>query len=428
MKFWRRIVAYFSMFCMTLLATLIVGGTCLVIWYVYQTDRGGRDISHDVAMETNEIQESLVPMSDGETLLDGGATEQDTIEQETVEDLVLDEETMKKNRIHQIETKGDTGISLLFAGDMLFDDSYAVMGTYQNRGNVLENGFSEDLIREMRDADICMINNEFPYSRRGTPIPGKAYTFRAEPTTVSILQDLGVDIVSLANNHASDYGTESLIDTVFTLQNAGIAYVGAGLNYEDASHPVYYMANGIKIAFVSATQIEQTDNPDTKGATETSPGVHRAWNDDRVFDVIREAKANSDFVVFYVHWGTESTTELSWGQTNYVGKYVEAGADLIIGDHPHVLQKIDIVDGVPVIYSIGNFWFNSKGRDTCYIRCVVDQDGLQSFQFVPCAERDCMTIMLAGEEKERVIRYEQSISPEVVLDQEGFLQLHSQSE
>ena len=116
-----------------------------------------------------------------------------------------------------------------------------------------------------------MVNNEFPYTDRGTPTPGKKFTFRAKPEYASYLTDMGTDVVSLANNHAYDYGEVSLTDSIDTLNRIGMPFVGAGRNLEEAVKPVYFIANDKRIAFISATQIERTDNPDTKEATLDSP-------------------------------------------------------------------------------------------------------------------------------------------------------------
>ena len=86
----------------------------------------------------------------------------------------------------------------------------------------------------MRSADIMMANNEFPYSDRGTPTPDKTFTFRADPADVHIMKDMGVDIVGIANNHAYDYGPDALIDTIDTLNDAQLPFVGAGKNIEEA--------------------------------------------------------------------------------------------------------------------------------------------------------------------------------------------------
>ena len=197
--------------------------------------------------------------------------------------------------------------------------------------------------------------------------------------------------------------------------------MGAGRNLEEAMKPVYFIAGDIKIAIVSATQIERLDNPDTKAATETTAGVFRCLNSDKLLEVVAEAGENSDFVIVYIHWGTENTAEPDWLQLQQAPEIVKAGADLIIGDHPHCLQPIQYVDGVPVIYSLGNFWFNSKQVDTCLVKAVVREEGLVSLQFLPALQKDCTTSLLYGGEKERVLSYMRSISPGIIIDEDGYI-------
>ncbi len=336
-------------------------------------------------------------------------------------DVLGDFSYMKENNIYAKETAKENEVTVAFAGDILFDPNYSVMASLLQRTDGIYDSISGDLIEEMQSADIMMVNNEFPYSGRGNPTEGKQFTFRARPESASILEDLGVDIVSLANNHAYDYGEEAFLDTLDILTGIGMPYVGAGRDLEEASKPVYFIAGEMKIAIVSATQIERLENPDTKGATETSPGVFRCLNPDKLLTAIREAKENSDFVIVYIHWGTENTAELDWLQLDQAPKIVEAGADLVIGDHSHCLQPIQYVNGVPVVYSLGNFWFNSRELDTCLVKAVIDENGLKSLQFVPALQKGCATSMLHGEEKTRVLDYMRSISPEVAIDEEGII-------
>lgn len=336
-------------------------------------------------------------------------------------DQLNDVEYMLENNIYAKDANDPEQITLTFAGDILFDDSYAVMGTMLQNGGNIANAISQEVITEMKSADIMMINNEFPYSSRGTATAGKQFTFRAKPSTVSYLDDLGVDIVSLANNHAYDYGEEAFLDTMTTLEEAGILYVGAGRNLKEARRPVYYIINNMKIAIVAATQIEKSDYPDTKGATDSSAGVFRCWNGDNLISTIQEARENSDFVIAYLHWGTENSSAIDWAQEKQAPEVVAAGADLIIGDHPHCLQKIEAVNGVPVIYSLGNFWFNSKTVDTGMVKITLDQDGLQSCQFLPCLQSGSKTTLLHDAEKERVLNEMRTLSPGVQIDSDGYV-------
>lgn len=335
--------------------------------------------------------------------------------------LLEDDELCREQNIFFKESASSDEVTIAFAGDILFDDNYAVMATTLQRGQGIAGSISGDLLKEMRSADIFMVNNEFTYTERGEPLPGKTFTFRAKPEYASWLFDMGADIVSLANNHVYDYGEVSLLDTLDTLDGIGMPHVGAGRNLKQAIQPVYFIINDIKIAFLSATQIERMDNPNTRGATENSPGVFRCRYVENLLQAVGEAEKNSDFVIVYIHWGTESTDELDWAQKEQAPKIAEAGADLIIGDHPHVLQPVGYCGDVPVVYSLGNFLFNSKAMDTCLVKAVLDENGLKRLQFVPARQENCSVTMNYGAEKERVLSYMRSISPEVNIDEEGFI-------
>ena len=343
-------------------------------------------------------------------------------EKEQSQDEILLQEALEQNQeVYLAECESQDTVTLLFAGDILMDDHYAVMSTFHNRGNDINQAFDQGLLEQMRNADIFMINNEFTFTSRGTPTVNKKFTFRANPGNVSMYEEMGVDIVSVANNHIYDYGEISLLDTLDTLEQAEIPYVGAGRNLQEAMTPVYYIANGMKIAFDSATQIERNSVPDTKEATQDSAGVLRCMNPDNLLLVIEEAKKNSDYVILYIHWGTESQEAIDWLQEQQAPIYAQAGVDLIIGDHPHCLQKMDSVEGVPVIYSLGNFWFNSRTQNSCVVKVALRAGEMESFQFIPCRQSDCRTALLTGQEKTEVLDYMRTISPNVTIDEEGYV-------
>ena len=343
-------------------------------------------------------------------------------EKEQSQDEMLLQEALEQNQeVYLAECESQDTVTLLFAGDILMDDHYAVMSTYHNRGNDINQAFDQGLLEQMRNADIFMINNEFTFTGRGTPTVNKKFTFRANPGNVSMYEEMGVDIVSVANNHIYDYGEVSLLDTLDTLEQAEIPYVGAGRNLQEAMTPVYYIANGMKIAFVSATQIERNGTPDTKEATQDSAGVLRCMNPDNLLLTIEEAKKNSDYVILYIHWGPESQEAIDWLQEQQAPIYAQAGVDLIIGDHPHCLQKMDSVEGVPVIYSLGNFWFNSRTQNSCVVKVALRAGEMESFQFIPCRQSDCRTVLLTGQEKTEVLDYMRTISPNVTIDEEGYV-------
>lgn len=402
---------------MALLATLFAGGAVLGVFLLLRADDGHRaeEATFSARVEAEDIPAISADAQDG-----NGAEETDPQEAEDGfdEDGCIRDENGRILEKRQ-ETESDEA-TLLFAGDVLFDDGYAVMGAMRGRGGI-KACFSQETIREMEAADIFMLNNEFTYTDRGEPTPGKQYTFRSKPENAEMLHELGADIVSLANNHSSDYGEISLLDTLETLEGINMPYVGAGRSLEEASRTIYFQAGNQRIAYLSATQIERMDAPPTKGATEDSPGVFRCFTETTIFDRVAEASADSDFVVVYIHWGTEKAEQPDWSQPDLAKSLAEAGADLIIGDHPHVLQPLANVSGTPVAYSVGNYWFNSSTRDSCLIKVTVKDGEMQSFQFLPARQSNCYTEILSGTEKEALLNYMRGISPGVTIDGEGYV-------
>lgn len=414
-----------------LLAVVLLGGCSSVASGTVRTT-AAVEVSQETktaepAENSDTTQESVDSKTGGEkphVVLQQNETESSEAETGSADpyaDLLKDPEVMAANKIY-VKATAETGKTrIVFAGDILFDSHYAIMASLLKRGQGIEGGISADLLSIMRSADIFMVNNEFPYTTGGAPTAGKKFTFRADPKYASWLFDMGADLVSLANNHAYDYGEVSLTDTLDTLEAIGMPYVGAGRNLDEAVKPVSFIANGRKITFVSATQIERTLPPDTKGATETTPGVFRCLEINKLLEVISAAKADSDFVIVYIHWGTEGTDKLDHWQQEQAPQIAAAGADLIIGNHPHVLQPIGYQGDVPVVYSLGNYLFNSKTLDSCLVEAVIGDEGLESLRFIPAKQSNCRVAKAEGAEKERIINYMRSISPEAVIDDEGYI-------
>lgn len=295
--------------------------------------------------------------------------------------------------------------TLAFTGDINFSEGYVTTRHLDRCENGIYDCFSQDLLERMNGVDIMMVNNEFAYSTRGEPLPGKAYTFRAHPSRVELLDAFGTDIANLANNHVYDFGPEALLDTIAALREAGIPYVGAGANIKEASRPCYFICNGRKIAIVAATQIERSTNY-TKEATESTPGVLKTLNADKFVNVIRKAKKNSDIVIAFVHWGTEGDSNYGSDQYQLAKEFVAAGADAIIGGHTHCLQGFEIMDGVPIIYSLGNFWFSSGTLDTGLATITIDNEGALTMGFVPCIQKNLRTSLVTdAAERQRIFDF-----------------------
>lgn len=401
--------------CIEVFVLVVIVGVSLVLVFDDEEKRLAKQLR-----EAGATAELLIGTNVSEMAEDHNVSGEDTDGSRYGKELA-DGKYCEENRIYSMPTISADEVVLAFAGDISFAEGYANIGSLQQRGGDISNCFDEFVLKEMRDADIFMLNNEFPYTNRGTPTEGKTFTFRAHPESVKYLYDMGVDIVSVANNHVYDYGEVSLLDTLTTLEEAAMPYVGAGRNIEEAIKPIYFIANDYKIAYVSATQIEQGDYPDTKGAGENNAGVFRCWNPEKLYEVVAEAKENSDFVVVYVHWGQELSETLHWAQPDQAAGLVEAGADLIIGDHPHCLQEIAYIDDVPVVYSMGNFWFNSKTQDTGIFKATLDEDGIKNLQFVPAIQSNCTTTIASNLDKKRILEYIQTLSPTVAIDDYGYI-------
>lgn len=311
---------------------------------------------------------------------------------------------------------------LTFAGDINFDENWSTMQYYNKVTNGIYDCISPELIQVMRDADIMCINNEFTYSTGGIPL-NKTYTFRAHPSRVEILKELGVDIVSLANNHSYDYGEQSLIDTMTTLKQAGILYYGAGHDLDEAMTPVYFEIEGKTIAYVAASRAEK--NKMTPQATEDAPGILRCYDTELFIQTIKEAKEKSDYVIAYVHWGTEFTYELEKVQLTTGKEYLDAGADVVIGAHPHCLQGIEYYAGKPIIYSLGNFWFNGQTVDTMLLNIHFYDDNTEELielEIVPAIQANNKTTIVTEQlEKERIYSFLEDISINVNINKMGII-------
>lgn len=308
-------------------------------------------------------------------------------------------------------------IILAFAGDVNLDEGSKPVAKYDSADNDILSCLSEDLVEEMNSANVMMLNNEFSYSTRGTKAPNKSYTFRADPSRVTILKELGVDIVSLANNHALDYGQDALADTFETLEDADIDYVGAGKNLDRAKAPIYRNMGNKTIAFVAASRVVFAMD---WYASETSPGMIGTYDPAIILESVKEAEANSDFVVVFVHWGIERNSYPEEYQRNLATQYIDAGADAVIGCHPHVMQGFEYYKGKPIAYSLGNYWFNSSTKESGLLKLYLNPDDTVKMQILPVKTKDTYTYLLT-EEKERSDYFDfmEKLSFDLVIDKEG---------
>lgn len=272
-------------------------------------------------------------------------------------------------------TAGAAGLSLVFAGDTTLDDA---------PGALIERGGDPlaKVAHLFQGADIRLVNLECVVSTIGSP-GDKVFTFRAHPRVLPVLRR-HVDAVTLANNHSGDYGREAFADMLGLLSRHGIGQTGGGRNLAEAHQPLLIERQGLRLALLSYNEFM----PRSFEADHDAPGI--AWSEDeQVVDDIALARTRhrADLVLVFMHWGWENEPTANARQRQLARRIIDAGADAVIGGHPHVTQDIEIHRGKPVIYSVGNFVMketdNEAQRQGWVLQLGLDRQGVSSLRTHP---------------------------------------------
>ena len=208
----------------------------------------------------------------------------------------------------------------------------------------------------LRSADVTFGNFECCASLRGQPIP-KQFNFRARPADVRVLAENGFTIVSLANNHAWDYGRDALLDTVACVRKTGVRTVGAGANRTEAHRLVVVQKKGLRIGFLAYLGLIPALIPES----ETLPTLSMA-SVEAITREVQAARGQVDVLLVSLHAGQEGAAGPTPRQRSFAQAAIDAGADMVIGHHPHVRQPLVVYKGKPICYSLGNFVFSTAGR------------------------------------------------------------------
>ena len=245
------------------------------------------------------------------------------------------------------------GLTIAFGGDIHFEGRV---------GRLLDgdDGLSE-LRATLGAADLAVVNLETAITDRGVPQP-KIYHFRTTPKALTTLASAGVDVVSMANNHSVDFGPDGLVDTLAARDASPVPVVGIGRNAADAFAPAVVTVRGLRVAVIASTQInDYTVN--TFPATATAPGVAGNLRNDRLLQAVKAARATSDVLVVFLHWGTDYTTCPDRAQVATATAMAAAGADVVVGSHAHRIQGSGWLGSTFVGYGLGNFvWLNTRGE------------------------------------------------------------------
>ncbi|MGH3092616.1 MAG: CapA family protein [Gaiellaceae bacterium] len=212
----------------------------------------------------------------------------------------------------------------------------------------------------LRGADLAVANLEGAVSTRGAPWPGKQYTFRGPPYALRAAASFaGVDVVSVANNHSLDYGRTAFRDTIRHARRFVMAPMGGGANLRLARRPAIFARGNLRVAFLGFSDVRPLGfdaGTDTPGATPAFPEYVRAD--------VRAARRRADVVVAYFHWGIERATRPNARQRSLAQIALDAGAHVVLGSHPHVLQPIEQTRNRLVAWSLGNFVFAAHSPGT----------------------------------------------------------------
>jgi len=289
----------------------------------------------------------------------------------------VSDETVIINREEFV--REDDVITLIAVGDISYSRGVEMIVTKQQDIN-----YPFLRIRDyLKDADLVFGNLETPITP-GRKIVNFEMIFRSNPGTEQALKQAGFSILSLANNHTPNFGAKGLADTINYLNEVGIKSVGAGANEQEANRPVYLEKKGIKFAFLAYNDPDVV--PASYEASETGAGT-AFMRVEKMTKAINEAKRGSDFVIVSMHSGTEYVENPNNSQISFARAAIEAGADLVLGHHPHVIQTIEKYQGKYILYSLGNFVFDQpqsqETRDSLIAKIYFTKEGISKISLLP---------------------------------------------
>ena len=265
---------------------------------------------------------------------------------------------LKPKNVEQSSNVSKSNVTLFFTGDVML--GRGVDSILSDGGNVFQNVKSL-----FKNSDGAIINLEGPFTSSSSNFK-QSIPLKANPSYAHVLKDNNIVVACLANNHIMDYGSKGLSDTISSLKSSGVNYTGAGENLEQATQPVYLNVKGRKIAvlnFMDNTTFTTFGASEMPAATTNSSGYAPAdWS--MIKNRIDEAKNNSDATVVVFHYGNEYSTSPNTYQIELSHKCIDEGVDMVIGSHPHVIQKVESYNGKPIFYSLGNFVFDQSNPDT----------------------------------------------------------------
>lgn len=271
-------------------------------------------------------------------------------------------------------------VSVLVFGDVMFDRA---VRTYIENNSTY--ALFKNVVEDIDNADITVINLEGPITDNPSVVTKENLQFTFAKHTAEDLFLVGIDAVSLANNHTSNFGREGLIQTRNNLADAKVGFFGDPANAKNYLVKSF-STSGLKISFVGYNQFE---NP----------------NIDEVKKTIQGEKEKGHFVVFFPHWGEEYDTVANEKEAAIAKEVINVGSDIIIGAHPHVVQNMDTYNDTPIFYSLGNFifdqWFSRDVQNGLALQLNFYNGTLVTIELKPFFRERYQPVWLQGEEKRK---------------------------
>lgn len=247
-------------------------------------------------------------------------------------------------------------MTFAFAGDVHFESNLA--GLLGSRPNTLLAGVQPLL----KDADVSVVNLETAITDGAGAKAAKQFTFATRPAALDSLTSQGVDVIGMANNHGMDFGKAGLDQTLAAIKARNAPVIGIGANEADAYKPWTKTIKNQRIAVIAATDVLDANLVAAWTAGPNQGGLASAKRRDRLVQAVREARANADTLVVFLHWGTEGSTCPNAAQPELAKALIDAGADMVIGSHAHRVQGAGYLGKAYVAYGLGNFQFYSGSR------------------------------------------------------------------
>lgn len=283
--------------------------------------------------------------------------------------------------INELPARSTQRFSILFVGDILLAN--------EAEKHIHKKGIEYPFWKikeELLKYDFIFANMESPITKRGTPLVEKPYIFRVKPEDAVCLKDLKIDAVSISNNHLMDYNIEGMVDTIAALDRLNIRHTGGGMNLDEARRPVMLKYGDTTIVILAYCNRP----PEEYYATDSLPGI-APLDLNLIREDIAAYRLRNNRIIISLHWGIEQTHVPQKEQIATAHDIIDAGADAIIGHHPHWPQGIEIYRGRPIVYSLGNFingYINPVERDNIAVGFYYNNGTLETIKVIPLAGRN----------------------------------------